>query len=328
MGNVDVMARDYLSDKHRFADAFNYLLYGGRRIIDPDGLVPFDTSVAAMDAKKRSRKGTASKTRDTLKLWRAMEGEGAAYAILGLEEQTHVSRVMPTRCMLYDAMAYDRQVKRIAKRNKAAKEWGSTSGEFLSGMLRSDTLLPVITLVLYLGAEEWDEPESLHGLFGCADDTVLRFVPDYRLNLVVPHRIGDPDFEKFSTELGLVLKYIKHSVDDEDLGRMVEEDARYRRIGAESAALINAVTKSGLEIADGEREVDMCRAIDEMRRKSREEGIEQGIEKGIEKGDRRRLLESARNLMANTGWGAVEALRMIGVPEADRPAIAKELGAM
>jgi hypothetical protein len=234
--------------------------------------------------------------------------------------------------MLYDAMAYDRQVKRIAKRNKAAKKWGSTSGEFLSGMLRSDTLSPVITLVLYLGAEEWDEPESLHGLFSCGDDTVLRFVPDYRLNLVVPHRIGDPDFEKFSTELGLVLKYIKHSVDDEDLGRMVEEDARYRRIGAESAALINVVTKSGLEIADGEREVDMCRAIDEMRRKSREEGIEQGIEqgikKGIEQGDRRRLLESARNLMADTGWGAVEALRMIGVPEADRPAIVKELGAM
>ena len=87
---------------------------------------------------------------------------------------------------------------------------------------------------------------------------------------------------------------------------------------------------------DGEREVDMCRAIDEMRRKSREEGIEKGIEQGIEKGieqgieqgDRRRLLESARNLMANTGWGAVEALRMIGVPEADRPAIVRELGAM
>ena len=60
----------------------------------------------------------------------------------------------------------------------------------------------------------------------------------------------------------------------------------------------------------------MCRAIDEMRRKSREEG------------DRRRLLESARNLMAYTGWDVMEALKSIGVPEADRPAIARELGAV
>jgi hypothetical protein len=105
---------------------------------------------------------------------------------------------------------------------------------------------------------------------------------------------------------------------------MVSEDERYRRIGAESAALINEVTNSRLEIVEREGEVDMCRAIDEMRRKSKEEGVKQGIEKG----DRSRLLESARNLMANTGWDAVEALRMIGVPESDRPAIAKELGAV
>ena len=324
MGKVDVMAREYLSDRHRFADAFNYLLYGGRRIIDAERLQPFDTAESTTNTKKTSRLKPASKARDTLKLWQAMKGEDAAYAILGLEEQTYVSRAMSARCMLYDAMAYDRQVKRIAKQNKAQKRWGSTNGEFLSGMLRSDVLLPVITLVLYLGAEEWDEPESLHGIFGNVSDDLLRYIPDYRINLVAPARMNKPDFEKFSTELGLVLKYIKYSGDDEGLGRMVSEDTRYRSIGADSAALINAVTKSRLEIDEGDEEVDMCRAIDEMRRKSREEGMESGIAKG----DRRRLLADVRGLMANTGWGAMEALRMIGVPEADRPAIARELGAV
>lgn len=142
------------------------------------------------------------------------------------------------------------------------------------------------------------------------------------MNLVVPSRMADPEFEKLSTELGLVLKYVKHSNDDEDLARMMEGDERYRRIGAESAELINVVTNSRLALEEKEGEVDMCRAIDEMRRKSEE----RGMERGMERGDHNRLLESARNLIANTGWDAMEALRAIGVPEADRPAIAKELG--
>ena len=49
---------------------------------------------------------------------------------------------------------------------------------------------------------------------------------------VVPSRMADSEFEKFSTELGLVLKYVKHSNGDEDLAKMIESDERYRRIGA------------------------------------------------------------------------------------------------
>lgn len=100
------------------------------------------------------------------------------------------------------------------------------------------------------------------------------------------------------------------------MGRMVGEDGRYRELGAESAAFINVVTDSHLAIGQREGKVDMCRAIDEMRRESREEG------------EHNKLIENARNLIANTGWDAMEALRMIGVPEADRPAIARELGAL
>ena len=92
------------------------------------------------------------------------------------------------------------------------------------------------------------------------------------------------------------------------------------QIGAESVEFINVVTNSRLKIDEREGKVDMCRAIDEMRRKSEE--------RGIELGERRRMLECARNLMANTGWDAMEALKSIGVPEADRPAIAKELGSV
>lgn len=88
----------------------------------------------------------------------------------------------------------------------------------------------------------------------------------------------------------------------------------------------------------------MCRAIDEMRRESRKEGVKQGMKKGVKKGIKKgvkkgvkqgikqgehsKLLESTRSLIANTGWDAMQALRMLGVPEDDRSAIARELGAL
>ncbi len=307
---------EYLGNKDRFADAFNYLLYDGCGVIRAEELRPFGASGVVTAAKAGSRVKPTWKSRDTVRVWQAMEGDGAAYAILGLEEQAYVSREMPARCMLYDAMSYDRQVAEIARVNRANGSTESSSGDFLSKLRANDVLVPVVTLVIYLRAGEWDAPESLHGLFGNAGDDVLRFVPDYKVNLVAPSRVGDSEFDKFSTELGLVLKYIKHSRSKADLGRMVGEDGRYRELGAESAAFINVVTDSHLAIGQREGKVDMCRAIDEMRRESREEG------------EHNKLIENARNLIANTGWDAMEALRMIGVPEADRPAIARELGTL
>jgi hypothetical protein len=83
MGKADVMAREYLSDRSRFADAFNYLLYGGRRIIDPERLAPLDTAETVANPKRRSRKRPLSMNRDALKLWRAMRGRTPRTPYLG-----------------------------------------------------------------------------------------------------------------------------------------------------------------------------------------------------------------------------------------------------
>ena len=36
MGKVDIESKKYMRDKKHFADAFNYLLYEGKPIIDPE----------------------------------------------------------------------------------------------------------------------------------------------------------------------------------------------------------------------------------------------------------------------------------------------------
>ncbi|MEE1158886.1 MAG: hypothetical protein UHS51_05640, partial [Atopobiaceae bacterium] len=70
----------------------------------------------------------------------------------------------------------------------------------------------------------------------------MAMVPDYRMNLVVPRRVPDEELDAFSTDVGLALKYIKHSSDKEELGTMVHEDERFGSVDPEMAEFLNVVT--------------------------------------------------------------------------------------
>ena len=81
------------------------------------------------------------------------------------------------------------------------------------------------------------------------------------------------DFLKFKTDFGKVLQYIKYSKDKEKLYQIIHEGDRFRNIDKESADLINVVTRSELEYEVKGGRVDMCTAIDEMRKESKNEGV-------------------------------------------------------
>ena len=42
MGNIDTESKKYMEDSTHFADAFNYLIYDGKPVIDPKALSPLD----------------------------------------------------------------------------------------------------------------------------------------------------------------------------------------------------------------------------------------------------------------------------------------------
>jgi hypothetical protein len=54
---------------------------------------------------------------------------------------------MPVKKILYDSMQYARQVTKAHNQEKGNKP---SSGEFLSGFYKTDRLIPVVTLVIYL----------------------------------------------------------------------------------------------------------------------------------------------------------------------------------
>jgi hypothetical protein len=141
----------------------------------------------------------------------------------------------------------------------------------------------------------------------------------------------DEELDAFSTDVGLALKYIKHSSSKEELGTMVHEDERFGSVDPETAEFLNVVTGSNLAIRTEGGRVDMCKAIDDMRRDERREGRLEGRREGRlegrREGERKGLLKSLRSLTANTGWELAKAFDMLNVPESERASLADELGA-
>ena len=136
--------------------------------------------------------------------------------------------------------------------------------------------MPVITLVIYFGASEWDGPICIHDMLNANNKRLLSFVPDYRINLIAPAQVPDEDFEKFSTDFRDVLQFIKCSKDEEALSRLAEDNERFVRMNPETAELINLITDSKLKLTVEEGTVNMCQAIQQMRERSKADGMVEG----------------------------------------------------
>ena len=273
MGKVDARTHEYLSDNKRFADIINYYIYNGEQIIKPDDLHEMDTSEIVFPYGERNNTSDIiQKYRDILKGACTMTDNKVNYLILGIENQSEIHYAMPVKDMLYDAEQYTKQVLFNAKKHRRDKSHkkGITSGEFLSGFYKDDKLVPVITIVVFWSADEWDGPKDLHSMMETKDINILKYVPNYKINLISPYNINDCEFDKFKSSLAKVLKYIKYSNDDVTLQNVLENDKVYESIDRETAELIRDVTGSDLKFDEEKETVNMCRATEEMKRKAAE----------------------------------------------------------
>ena len=288
MAAKDIVTKDYIKDTEVFADAFNYLIFGGNPVIDPLKLHEMDTTEIGMPYGEGKTRVTVQKFRDGLKYLTAMEDGNAAYLLLGIENQSEIHYAMAVKNMVYDALQYAAQVEKAAKSHRdAAKKKKQEiteavrneksdirieAGEYLSGFYKGDRLLPVVTLVLLFNPEPWDAPMSIYEMFSVKDPRILSFVPDYRINLIAPAQIKEDDMGKFRSSLREVLLYIKYSKDREQLNRLLENNPRFRNLDTEAAIVIDTITNSELEFDRKGKRVDMCQAVADMRKKERQEG--------------------------------------------------------
>ena len=304
MGKIDTQAKQYMGDNARFADAFNYFIYGGKQVIDPAVLTELDTTEIVIPYGNKT-KAPVQKFRDLLKSWQVKTDGETVYAVLGTELESDVNYAMPVKAGLYDFMHYAKQVEIAGKAHREQKV-PLSRGEFLSGFRKEDHLIPVVTLVIFLKDTEWDGPTHLREMFSDTGEQLLSFVNDYTINLLAPIGIPPEDFRKFKTDVGLLLSYIKNQKNKEKLDAIVHENDRFRSIDPETASLINTITGSKLKYDTKEDKVDMCQAIDEMRQESREEGAEANC------------LQNIRNVMEGLKYTAQQAMDLLKIPASDR----------
>ena len=148
-----------------------------------------------------------------------------------------------------------------------------TSEEFLSGFRKEDRLIPVVTLTIWWGTGEWDGPLSLFDMMDETDPKILARMNNYQVNLAAPGMMTDEEIMQYQTDLREVMLFIKYSKDREKLLEIMEENKeRFEKLEKRAADIIEAVTGSGLKYEEGDETVNMCKAIQEIRRDAYNEG--------------------------------------------------------
>ena len=268
IGTKDTITKDYMADNRVFADVFNHMLYKGKNVIDPDTLHPLDTTALAVPYGSGISEVPVQKFRDEFKSLNVMHDDSRIYLLLGIENQSEPHFAMPVKNMVYDALEYAGQVENSARSHREAKQWPSTSGEYLTGFYKDDRLIPVITTVVYFGSDTWNAPRSLHEMLSVQDPEILSMVPDYRINLFSPAEIKD----KLQSNLKEVMLFIKYSKDKRKLQELTSQTPGFRSLELKAARVIDSITGINLRFTETEGRVNMCQAVQEMCDDARAEG--------------------------------------------------------
>ena len=111
-----------------------------------------------------------------------------------------------------------------------------------------------------------------------------RLIPDYQVLLIDPMSMADTDLGRLNSSLREVLSYIKYQHDQEQMQRLLQEDNRFSELERNAALVIQATTKTELNIKPNAEVVDMCEAIRQMMESSKQQGVLQGMQQGIQQG--------------------------------------------
>ena len=102
-----------------------------------------------------------------------------------------------------------------------------------------------------------------------SDPDVLASMDNYRVRLITPAQMPDEEIMKFQSSLREVMLFIKYSKDKENLSRVLAaNEERFREVERRAADVIEAITNSGIKYDEKDEVVNVCQAIQEMRKES------------------------------------------------------------
>lgn len=273
----DVPAKEFWRNNERFADLFNAVFFAGKELIKSEDLQEMDTDVSKTILSSEFQK-ILNRTRDVIK----MSTGNAEYQILAVENQQAIHYGMPLRCLLYDGLTYLKRIEDLAKSNRENRELHGTD-EFLSGIQKTDKLIPCYTLVVYWGEKHWDGPRTLKDMMQFDRPDMIPFFCDYSMNLVcVNEAVNYPFHNKDVKDLFQAVRDMYQTG-----GKQMSESLRDVRLDvAYTAAVITGTTQEYSSILQkafelGKERINMCEAVKQAFAEERKEGMRVGRQEAL-----------------------------------------------
>lgn len=299
---ADTILKNFWKNNERFADLFNAALFDGEPILKPEDLKEVDTDVSSL-LKFNNHAETVQKILDVVK----KTAYGVDFVIWGLESQQRIHYAMPLRHMIGDAFSYLKEYNEIAVKNKKDKKFTS-SDEFLSNFKKTDRLHPMITLCVYYGERQWDGPLSLTDMLEIPEK-IKPLVSDYKMNLV---EIRKSNLMKFHNKDVNIVFDLSRSIYERNYEK-INKIYKDCMISTEIGLVIGAITESqelinqAMEIEKRKGgQINMCTALEELKKEGKIEGIREGKIEGIQEGEIKGMIkvykkysESKENILKN-----------------------------
>ena len=327
MGTADIVTKEYMRENTVFADAFNYLIYNGKKVIDPAKLkeidpteiaLPFDDEEIAGkekdgEDKKRKvqgttewsslknepvRKKTAGRSgkktdavqryRDLLKSAVVKQDERTSYVLLGVENQTDVHYAMPVRNAIYDALQYGRQVADIAAEHRRNKK--DFSGKNNGEYLSGYLKEDHIRPVITLVIHFG--AEEWDGPLSLHEMMSTRDME--LLSFVENYRIHLIDLAKLTEgQLNQFSTSLKEVMGYIKYSKNKEQLLKFlqtdshRSIEMNAVRVIKTITNTPIKVSEEEEEIEMCKAIEDLIAESEARGRAEGEVRGRAEGETR-----------------------------------------
>ncbi|MBS6196057.1 MAG: hypothetical protein KH828_10815 [Clostridiales bacterium] len=179
----------------------------------------------------------------------------------------------------------------MIKKEHRRNENRLTRKEFLSGITKEDRIIPVITLVVYYGEDEWDGKIDLYGMMGLDEpnsipEKIQKVLPNYKINLL--HAGNIKGLENFKTDLQLVFGMLQYRQDKHKMREYINQNTKeLNEMDNETCDVIGVLLheeKRMTQYRTRERkETGMCKAFDEIFADERQEGRREAQREVIKK---------------------------------------------
>ena len=253
----DSACKKILRNNECFADLCNIVYFQGKQVIKPENLFSQENDLSTLIGKELLSMET-KRYRDIVR----KANINGTYMIIGVEHQSSVDKEMIYRILNYDVLLYKNQVE-------SKKE-----------------VQPVGTFVFYTGDKEWTYPDSLKGTLKNIPPEMEKYINDWRFPVLDIKKI---DFTKLRNQhlrdiVEISQGMYQGSYEGLRVNRMVQLES------IKIAAIFTHTDINEEDLPEGD-EINMCKAMDQLFQRLRDEGIERGESIGIEKGKLNTLKE-------------------------------------